>query len=304
MKIAKFYSFELKITSPCKLPKWKGNILRGSIGYQLKKLVGCKDDCRDCRKLFSCPFGYLFKTESRGIVLRRLEGFSKPYVIKPPLEKKQEYNVGERINFGMVLFGDATRFESCLIDAIKSLCRDGFGFENHRGKLKLESVYVLNPFKRKAEILYQNGSLHDSKTWIRDSHFNVNIPQIFELEFLTPFRLIVKRSLVVEPDFKTLLTFILRRYSSIRYQYTFSELDLDVDKMLKAAERVRIRRSDLKRRTLIYKDKEEYYISGKIQYVGRTNRKIRKLLAFGQIAHVGKRASFGHGWYRVLPHFD
>ena len=126
MRTARFYTFKLRFLQPTKLPKWKGAMLRGSISFWLKRLFCItRGTCDDCSLIFKCPFGYLFRARSKGIVLSKLKGYAKPYVLKPPLSEKQKYDAGDGLTFSFVLFGDAVQFEGELIKAVLTLCDAG-----------------------------------------------------------------------------------------------------------------------------------------------------------------------------------
>jgi hypothetical protein len=92
---------------------------------------------------------------------------------------------------------------------------------------------------------------------------------------------------------------MLRKYSSIRYQYLRRELDVNVEEILKLSENIATASSNLSRRTFVYKNKEETFIHGEITYSGKLKVNLRKLLGFCQLSHIGKRSSYGHGWYVI-----
>ncbi len=281
MKIARLYTFKLKFLQSAKLPKWKGAMLRGSIGYWLKRLFCITSGtCENCSIVFKCPFGYLFRARSKGIVLSKLKGYAKPYVLKPPLSEKQKYAAGDELVFSFILFGDAVQFESELIKAVLTLCDAGIGERDARGRAELESVCVENPMRGKKDVLFENGAFYDSSLWIRNSHLDVSVAKIFELRFLTPFRLIKDGALLVEPTFVDLAKFMLRKYSAIRYQYIKDELDFDHEKFLKAAEKIKLRDSALENRRFIYKGKPEDYVFGKHSLRGKDEQKLEKGLSF------------------------
>ena len=299
--VARVYTYELEFRGHSRLPAWKGNIIRGALGMHLKRLYCMgREDCSTCNHLFRCPYGYLYRAKSKGIVLRNLEHFTKPYVIKPPLEQRAEYGEGDVISFSVVLFGDAIEFEWELLNAVRAMCRTGLGFSGSRGPLVLKRVCVENPFRNVKEFMYEEGETYDVKTAIRDRDLKVEIGRVFRITFLTPFRLIKNGSLLVEPSFRDLMGFMLRKYSAIMYQYVRSGIDVDVDKVIAEAEKVGTVRSDLRDRTFVYRGREEKFVHGSITYSGRLSSKARKVLAFCQLSHVGKRASYGHGWYEVI----
>ena len=147
MRVCRYYTFEFKFKTDARLPKWKGNLIRGSIGYHLRKLnCSTSQNCKNCERIFNCPFGYLFKTKSKGIVLRKIEGFTKPYVVKPPIDERTRYASGDEFTFSVVLFGDAVKFEEDLINAVIGLCETGLGVRSFRSPLELKRIVVENPF--------------------------------------------------------------------------------------------------------------------------------------------------------------
>jgi len=300
VKIARVYTFELEFLKPAKLPKWKGNLIRGALGYHLKRLY-CVDDsknCHGCPLLFKCPYGYLFRTPTKGIVLRKIKHYTKPYVVKPPLESKTVYERGDFLKFSLVLFGDAIEFESQVFSAVNSMCRFGLGTKEGRGQLRIKRVFVENPLKKEKEFLF-DGELYSPRLFVKDGDLKIDVGRIFKITFRTPFRLLRNGALIVEPTFADLTAFMLRKYSSIRYQYLRRELDVSVESVLKQSERIATMSSDLYERTFIYKGKRETFIHGSITYTGRLKSDLRKILGFCQLSHVGKRTSYGHGWYVI-----
>ena len=301
MKVTRVYTFELEFLKPAKLPNWKGNLIRGALGYHLKKLY-CMNDLRDCHRcslLFKCPYGYLFRTTTKGIVLRKIEHYTKPYVVKPPLESRTIYKPGDVVKFSLVLFGDAVEFEDQVFSAVNSMCRFGLGTKDCRGQLKVKRVFVENPLKNEKEFLFEDGAMYNSRLYVKDSDLKVDVGRVFKIKFLTPFRLLRNGAIISEPSFRDLVTFMLRKYSSIRYQYLRQELDVSVEEILRLSENIAMISPNLNRRTFVYKNERETYIHGEIVYSGKLKANLRKLLGFCQLSHIGKRSSYGHGWYIV-----
>lgn len=298
MKICRYYTFALRFKSNAVLPRWKGYLLRGAIGYHLRRFSCTKnEECKNCSRLFSCPFGYIYESRSKGIVLRKIEEFPKPYSLKPPLDEKELYLEGDRMTFSFVLFGDAVRFEDEIIRAVTSTCSAGIGTKGMRGTAEIEKILVENPFKNRAEVLYEDGALYESSLSVRTAHLDISLPKLFTIKFLTPFRLVSSNALISVPEFSDLLKFVLRKYTLIHQQYLLSPPDVNVDELLKKAKKVKLYREELKRKEFYYKGRSEIFLHGSLTYSGRTGRKMRRVLAFGTLTNLGKRATHGHGWY-------
>jgi len=299
MKVARYYTFELEFKEPAVLPEWKGKLIRGAIGEWLRQ-ISCigRRDCKNCNYIFNCPFGYIFRAKSKGLVLRNLEGFTKPYVVKPSLDKKTLYERGSKIRFSLVLFGDAIRFENDVFNAVLAMCNYGLGTKDARGKLRIVEIAVENPFRRRKEIIY-DGEFYEPKLYIRDSDLRKKVSKVFKMEFLTPFRLLRDKALIAEPNFRDFAPYMLRKYSAVFYQYLGTDPGLNAKKALERAERIIVSSSNLKRRTFIYREEREEYIYGDMVFYGKLNMDLRNALRFCELAHVGKRASYGHGWYCI-----
>jgi len=300
MKIAKYYTFELEFVEPAILPEWKGNLIRGAIGKWLRNITCTRNiDCRECNYIFNCPYGYLFRSKSKGLVLRNIKGFTKPYVIKPPLEKRTEYRRGSRIKFSVVLFGDAIKFENAVLNAVFAMCNYGLGTKDAKGRLKVVEISAENPLRKRKEIVY-DGDFYDSKLYIRQSDLRRKIGRLFKIDFLTPFRILRNNALISEPSFRDFAPYMLRKYSAIFYQYLKVDPNIDINKELERAEKVIVDSLNLKRRTFIYRNKAEEFVHGYIVFYGKLSPELRNVLRFCELCHVGKRATYGHGWYSIV----
>ncbi len=287
MRIARIYTFELRFLKGASLPKWKGNIIRGAFGKSLMDLYCTKEKkCKKCSFIFSCPFGYIFETPSKGIVLSNLMDYAKPYVVKPPLEKKEFYEKGEKIKFSIALFGDALKFESHVLHAVSNM--------KLKSRMKLERVVVENPFREQKEILFEDGEIYNAKTYISKRDLDRKIGKIFVLKFLTPFRILREGSLISEPQFEDIAKFAFRRYSMMMIQYCGEDVKFNIENSVK------LLRSKLNNIEFIYNNEKQYFLTGELIFCGKINRELKKALNFCQIAHLGKRASHGHGWYKLV----
>ncbi len=302
MRICRFYKFEIEFEERATLPPWKGNLIRGVIGLHLKRKFCLREDgkCDLCSMIFRCPYGYLYKTPSKGLVLKKISGFTKPYVIKPPLTSEMDFSEGDSLTFSLVLFGDAVSFENPLFMAVKDMCRHGLGVKGKKGRLVLRRVAVENPFRREREIFYENGKMYKTRSWISERDLSIRIGRMFMLRFLTPFRLIREGRLLRDPSFRDLMSFMSRKLSAIYHQYLMKEPGFNAEEVLKSAERIKIIESSLREVRFRYKGEEQVFLLGDMVCSGAPTSWIRKSLAFCQLSHVGKRSSFGFGWYKVV----
>ncbi|KKL68235.1 hypothetical protein LCGC14_2126990, partial [marine sediment metagenome] len=108
------YQFTSRLESEAILPYYKGSTFRGVFGIALKKVVCAlrRQECYECLLKEKCVYAFVFET-SDSINLpkgSRIASPPHPFVIEPPLEKKEEYNKDEELSFNLVLIGKATEY--------------------------------------------------------------------------------------------------------------------------------------------------------------------------------------------------
>ena len=124
----------------------KGNILRGALGRSLRD-IACffpQEECIKC-DIAECVYRDFFNSMPDPNVrkLSKNENIPRPYVIKPPLERKTLYLKDELIKYEMVIFGRAIDFLPYILITLKSAARNGLG--KNRGRARLEKIYQKNP---------------------------------------------------------------------------------------------------------------------------------------------------------------
>ncbi len=304
--VARYLRFRIEFLEDALLPAWKGNLLRGSIGSVLPRICGLERfDCSRCGLWTKCPYGYLFRARSKGIVLRKIMHISKPLVLKPPLTLRREFRRGDQLVFSTVLFGDSIVFEKDLIEAILRLGERGIGYRGGRGRFRVLEVTVLNPYRGVESILYRDDVLYDSNTYIYFGDIVGKAAEVaghdgFTIKFLTPYRIVSRGKTIPVLSLETLVKYASRRFTNIVAQYLYRVPKYDVYKVLGEAGRIRAVTVMYERRILRYRGKPEEYYIGEITFEGRMSRVLATILVFTELAHVGKRASYGHGWYKVL----
>jgi len=265
----------------------------------MRKFCLSDGNCQNCSFLFRCPYGYLFRAVSKGFVLRKVRGFTKPYVIKPPSPEKTDFSEGDPLTFSIVLFGDSARFEKQLLSAVLDMGRRGLGKKEGIGKLRLRRAYVENPFSREKGIIYEDSNFYESKTWIGTKDISKRIGSTFMLRFITPFRLVRKGELVRDVEFHSIFPFMLRKYSAIMQQYVGSN-DVDVRRALQDCLGIKLVVSRMGEVMFKYKGEDQTFLTGELIYSGRASIHVRRPLLLCQLSHIGKRSSFGFGWYELI----
>lgn len=306
--ICKYLVFHIVFEDKALLPAWKGSLLRGSIGGVLSKVCGSeKLNCARCGLWSKCAYGYLYRARSKGIVLKGISGFSKPFVLKPPLTLAKQFNPGDELVFSIVLFGDAIRFEREIIYSIILLGRRGIGRRFRRGRFRVSEIRAINPYHGFESLIYRDNVFYESKVFIKYSDLLERAEEIskysgFTIEFLTPFRLLSRGSTILPADLGTIIKYALRRFTNILAQYIYVVPKFNVHELLKEAAKHEPYEIEYEGKIMIYRRKPEEYYTGRISFKNKLSKNIAIPLIFAELAHIGKRASYGHGWIKITPY--
>ena len=325
MKLAK-YRFVIKPRSELILPAYKGSTFRGGFGHAFKRAV-CADregECAKCPLQSKCVYSYVFETklfsQSEKPLLKTLtqtpqEGEGKrlkntyvphPFVIEPPLEERQRYEIDDKLSFHLILVGRAVDYIPYFIFAFEELGRIGIG--KNRGKYRLEKVISIN--KERGIIIY------DGKSHIRDEYGVIDSVNLvlealqldyhqITLRFLTPTRIKYKGKLTKDIDFEVVMRNLLRRLSWLAEVHCEEKWDMDWKGLInRAKERVSTVHSDLR-----WHDWERYSqrqatklkmggFLGEITFEGDLTEFL-PVLKLGEYLHIGKGTVYGLGKYEI-----
>ena len=124
------------------------------------------------------------------------------------------------------------------------------------------------------------------------------------VRFLTPARIKSEGRLTEEPEFHQLTRSLLRRLSALSYFHCGKRLELDFKGLIERAKRIERAKSELR-----WHDWERYSgrqkqrmtlggFIGEVTFAGDF-REFLPMLAWGEVLHVGKAASFGLGRYML-----
>ncbi len=311
-RLARF-RFDLEAVEPLHLPPYKGSTLRGGFGYAFKKMVCGEGDwraCTPCKRGNDCPYGYIFETSvpKDSEVLRSLQEVPLPFVIEPPLDRRQSYASGDRLAFHVVLVGRAINYLPYFLLAFQELGR--MGISKPPGRYVLQRIMAVHPWESTQEIVYDGVDVHVggrdlSVGYAEVAAWAADLPaDRLTLQFLTPTRIKHNDRFAERPDFHVLVRALLRRISSLAYFHCGQLWEADFRGLIAAAEAVQTAQMDVK-----WVDWERYSTRqqqrmnlggfvGEATYAGDLSR-FQTLLTLGGLAHVGKATVFGHGQYQM-----
>lgn len=294
------YTFTIRVLEPLRLPDFAGSMLRGAFGHALRQLA-CMTrmkDCKGCPLLTSCPYAQIFETPPpEHHPLQKFSAVPNPYVIEPPECGARVLESGEEFRFSMVLIGKALLQLPLIIMAWERALQRGLSTK--RVPCTLLAIHR----ERDTEAVYRPGAN------IR-RHDAVLPPALsgatsIALEFLTPLRLQRQGSNVGlrELDSRTLLIALARRYQLLCDTQLGQPPQLDFAALAEAGRTIRLAADMRWRDWTRYSSRQKQAmtlggLTGSVELSGDL-QPFMPLLVAGQWLHVGKKAVFGLGRYRL-----
>jgi len=299
------------------LPPYKGSTFRGGFGNAFKKVVCIcrKTECDTCILKEKCIYSYVFETppSSDTSVMRKYEKAPHPFIIEPPLEKKQVYGPDDEIIFNLILVGRAAEYLPYFIYSFDELGKKGFGSD--RGKYELKKVLAITDSQpAHGNIIYSSETkmLHrfETSNLCLDSKeaavSHTTSPLFITLDFLTPVRIVYQGQLVLQLEFHILLRNLLRRLALLYYFHCDGDPSvINFKALIEEARKVKVTESNLR-----WHDWERYSSRqdtkmklggslGTIRFEGELS-KFMPYIKAGEVLHVGKGTAFGLGQYRIV----
>jgi len=293
------------------VPPYEGSMIRGAFGRAFKDSC-CPfphNDGSGCPLGDKCPYGYVFETsppeEARDFA--KNASVPRPYVFEPPEETKMEYAPGERMRFGFTVIGRAADYMPYFIYAFSKMGEAGVG--RLKARYELERVEAKNPLSGTREQVFDGETAR-----------NRRLPAVWEdavsmarsldgerarLEFLTPT--FVKFGGAVSPEapsFAALAQALLIRIPMLSAMHCGEVWHEDFRELVARSREIETVRDTTTwvsfRRYSSFKKKSEPLegIVGCAEYAGPVEEFL-PLITMGQLTHVGKRAVFGLGRYRI-----
>ena len=290
--------------------------------------------CEICPLTANCSYYSLFEPHR----LPSGRGVPMPYLIEPPLIERRAFDIGDCLEFSVVLIGKATVSWKLLIFAVKQLGEtSGIGqrVDGHRGRYQLKHVDSVALDGSRRPVYSTDLDLQPvEQTPLKGKPITLTSEQIGQLsnvncqlsmdelphkqaslQFLTPARLIedVKdnlsphKRLVTEFDFAFLMRELIRRMGNLSEAYC-GGISLDWKRFQQSAAAIQ-----MEKQGLYWKDWERYSnrkrsrmklggLIGGLKLQGNLALFL-PYLRLGEWLHLGKQTTFGLGMYRlnVIP---
>lgn len=298
------------------LPPYKGSTLRGGFGQALRKTVCITKykECKNCLLKQKCIYSSIFETPPPEDTtrMRKYPYAPHPFVIEPPLGRKEEYEKEEELRFNLILIGKATEYLPYFVFAFDKLGELGLG--RGKGKYWLKEVKNINGnsdnglpiYSGEDEILKDSYSLISGKDILEECKKYCRKREL-TLNFVTPTRLKYQEHFIKNLEFHMLIRNLLRRTSLLSYFHCGKELQVDFKGLIEKAKSVK-RTSN----NLTWHDWKRYSTRQNTKillggFIGRVTfdfdgvdpHQFIPLILLGSYIHIGKGTSFGLGKYEV-----
>ena len=303
MKFGK-YSFHIKLTGGTILPEYKGSTFRGLLGHALKRTVCAlkNQNCATCILRRNCTYALVFETAhalpapGNG----KISAPPHPMVLEPPLTKHREFNTGDDLTCGMILFGTVNQNLPYFIYAFDQMGRIGLGksLNGSRAGFTLESV----TFGDETVYSKEDGRVTLPKVLptiglTRDQEEN---PSHVTLKLHTPFRVNTNTGRSPNLPFELLMRALIRRCTALFNTYGDGEPALDYPDLVKKAGHVQLTDNRLSwfdwQRYSSRQETKMYMggLLGQVTYQGELEPFL-PFLRMAETVHAGKNTAFGLG---------
>ncbi|MDR3635537.1 MAG: CRISPR system precrRNA processing endoribonuclease RAMP protein Cas6 [Isosphaeraceae bacterium] len=295
---------EYRAERRCRLPAYKGSMLRGSLGHALRDMACFEPGgpCGRCPNTDRCAAGALFEPQEAGEVAARFDR-PMPYIVTAPPDRREAYAAGEGLAFTLSLVGSGRVWLPWVVGALASMGQRGLGAE--RAPFVLSRVCVEAPAGQRTPLDLPGRGVGPGVGELDGASLVAAQPpsERVVLHFVTPTDLRRKGHQAEQLDGALLVSRLLRRLGGLLQTYCRWSADgFDFKAVVDEASGMACR--DL---SLEFREWERYSVrrggrhrlSGLVGRVelGSVPARLWPYLVVGERTHVGKGASFGMGQY-------
>ena len=299
--------FDAVVRRDLLLPAYSGSTLRGAWGHALRAQT-CSTglaDCKTCPVRQNCAYTLIFETLPAAAApqAQKLSEAPRPYVLHPPGWGERRWQAGEPFTFHQLLIGPAIALAETITEAWQEALSGRIG----AGKGAAELLRVSQIGEDGMRMLYGHGigSFHPARP---EPHQALGLPSEFELNFFTPLRLQSQGRPVrlEELSPRRFLSALLRRVRLIAEYHGHGNPVTNDDALFAQLDGIgdtkQLQWQDWQRNSS--RQGRAMNLGG---YIGQWRWKLAtppdaelsRLLALGQLLHVGKETTFGMGGFSI-----
>ena len=269
------------------LPPYLGSTLRGALGQALRQT-----DKEACTFLYRN--GEKKDRDMGNVVV-------KPYMIIPPeIQTPQTvFGQGEKLDFELLLFGNAGEYVSAVVSALEQLYRFGLGVRRY----KFDLSEIINSQTRR--IIWRKGQyFKEAVTGADIQRYELQNVTGMVIKICTPLRIRHGGRLVKQISFQTLIRNITNRIMALTERYGGWTDQEEAGRLLALAEKVRTVHEKIKvERMERYSNRTNAKMDfsgliGTIEYEGDLTPFVPWVYA-AQRLHIGRNTTFGMGKIQV-----
>ncbi|MCX8066111.1 MAG: CRISPR system precrRNA processing endoribonuclease RAMP protein Cas6 [Candidatus Hydrogenedentes bacterium] len=289
-------------------------MLRGSLGHALKKIACAlkKNTCIQCPLIEKCAYSICFETPipKNSEIMKNDNRAPHPYILEPPFESKQQYEIGEPFVCTLTLVGKAHEFLPHFICTLMVMGEQGFGKD--RGKAKLITVEQIGR-NGNWEIIFDpekneyTGKPHFlTEKDIREKYNQLKNYSTYKITYLTPTRIKIKDKFASDGEIKTIIVHLIRRLTLLQYFFCEGEIKKNLSQVIEIARnQLPLSSNFYWKKWLRYSSRQKTKLSmggfvGEVIYK-ELPAELLELLIWGENLHIGKGTVFGMGKYEIQP---
>ena len=247
------YRFTVAATQRSFLPAYKGSMLRGAFGQQLKKTTCVfpqNAECKTCSLHAACAYTCLFESaieKEPPPFLHGLDTAPRPYIFFCE-NYNETLQSGETFTFDFTLIGTACVFFREAILAIMQTATAGFSVRRHPFEIvKIECLESVPAASSAWHTLYDGKIMSNLQPKIIPYVPMEKLPNPLRMDFVTPLRMKIKGHLATRVTFRQLVFQMLRRLLELGYFYAPDQrIDWEFNALLKMADAVYVIDEDFK----------------------------------------------------------
>jgi hypothetical protein len=275
------------------------------LGHALRS-VACRHPgalCERCDSTEDCAYSWLFEA---GRAENAPDRFDRPvpYVLRPPLGNRECFHPGDELELRLTLVGCARDWLATVAGALGRIRHLGLG--RRQSRWRLSALAAVEPQGMRPILDPETFTGDRPREWDGNALATACPASPFRMEFLTPTLLETKGE-CPELTASMICKRLLRRMAGLAERYCgWCDTSFDFQSLVRAAERIRCENQQLVEVDFERCSTRQHRRIPLTGFVGQITLfgvpvELRPYFAVGQWLHIGRRASFGLGAYRLTP---